>query len=223
MNAIVALPPEALNVSQPHKPRITSKIRPLRNVLAGERHRLFKFSLQLQIRDDAAGKRERTDERRKQHGARNERRDASRAVCAALEFQTRDQRRRTAAEAVEERDHLRHRGHLHRIRPDRTDDEADDRADGDECVIEGPALRPDMFTGGFVQGQESDEHAGGRHEVADTRRLGRRQQLDADDEQHRNPDDDVGDGRAHGFVIILFVNPQWWKLSRCDNFARKAP
>ncbi len=30
MNAVMALPPEALNVSQPHKPRITSRIRPFR-------------------------------------------------------------------------------------------------------------------------------------------------------------------------------------------------
>ena len=119
----------------------------VQNVLAGERHRLFKFSLQLQIRDDAAGKRERADERGEQHRTRDERRDAFKAVRAALKFQTRDQRRRAAAEAVEERDHLRHRGHLHRIRADRADDEADDRADGDERVIEIPALRPDIFAG----------------------------------------------------------------------------
>ena len=41
----------------------------VQNVLAGERVRLFKFSLQLQKRDDAAGKRQRTDERGEQHRA----------------------------------------------------------------------------------------------------------------------------------------------------------
>ena len=30
MNAVVALPPEALNVSQPHKPRMTSRMRPFK-------------------------------------------------------------------------------------------------------------------------------------------------------------------------------------------------
>ena len=35
MNAVTALPPVALNVSQPHKPRITSKIRPFRKFWPG--------------------------------------------------------------------------------------------------------------------------------------------------------------------------------------------
>ena len=71
MNAVTALPPVALNVSQPHRPRITSKIRPFRMFWPGNVMRLFKFSLQLEIRDDAAGERQRADERGEQHRNRD--------------------------------------------------------------------------------------------------------------------------------------------------------
>ena len=37
-------------------------------------------------------------------------------------FQARDQRRRAAAHAVEQRDHLRHCGHFHRVSADGADD-----------------------------------------------------------------------------------------------------
>ena len=40
-------------------------------------------------------------------------------------FQARDQRRRAAAHAVEHRDHLRHRGHFHRVSADGADDQTD--------------------------------------------------------------------------------------------------
>ena len=69
----------------------------------------------------------------------------SRLCAPRMKFQARDQRRRAAAQAVEQRHHLRHRSHLHRIRADRADDQADDDADGDERVIEAPALRPDII------------------------------------------------------------------------------
>ena len=36
MNAVTALSPVALNVSQPHRPRITSKIRPFRKFWPGK-------------------------------------------------------------------------------------------------------------------------------------------------------------------------------------------
>ena len=68
-----------------------------------------------------------------------------------MKFQRGHQRRRAAAEAVEERDHLRHGGHLHRISADRANDQADDRADDNERVIEGPTLSPDIVPVGLVQ------------------------------------------------------------------------
>ena len=40
----------------------------------------------------------------------------------------RDERRRAAADAVEDRDHLRHRGHAHVARADDADDRPDQRA-----------------------------------------------------------------------------------------------
>ena len=49
-------------------------------------------------------------------------------------------RRRAAADAVEQRHHLRHRGHLHLARRDRTEAAADRHADHDRP----PARRPDL-------------------------------------------------------------------------------
>ena len=45
----------------------------VQKVLPGERVRLFKFPLEFQISDDAAGKGERADERGEEHGAGDER------------------------------------------------------------------------------------------------------------------------------------------------------
>ena len=54
------------------------------------------------------------------------RRPSSAALAVELvELGERDQRRRAAADAVEQRHHLRHRGHLHRRAPTSADDAAD--------------------------------------------------------------------------------------------------
>ena len=50
-------------------------------------------------------------------------------------------RRRAAAQAIEQRHHLRHGRHLHRIRADRADHEPDQNADDDQRVVKIPALR----------------------------------------------------------------------------------
>ena len=146
MNAVLALPPEALNVSQPHSPRMTSRMRPFRKFWPGKVCGFsnfpssFRYAMMLPENESEP------------MSVANSIGTAMNAVIAfggcatsvVQKFQARDQRRRAAAEAVEQRDHLRHRGHLHRIRADRADDQADDRADGDERVIETPALRPDV-------------------------------------------------------------------------------
>jgi hypothetical protein len=51
-----------------------------------------------------------------------------------VELGQRDQRCRTAADPVEEGDHLRHCGHLHLARPDRSDRTADHHPEGDQPV-----------------------------------------------------------------------------------------
>ena len=60
---------------------------------------------------------------------------------AVVELGERDQRRRAAADAVEQRDHLRHRGHLHAARRDRAEGAADDHADDDLPVADDLALQ----------------------------------------------------------------------------------
>ena len=59
-----------------------------------------------------------------------------------VELRERDQRDRAAADAVEERHHLRHRRHLHAAGADRTDSAADHHRDRDpDVALPGPAGR----------------------------------------------------------------------------------
>ncbi len=46
INAVVALPPEALNVSQPHNPRMKSRMRPFKMCWPGNVCGFFKMALQ---------------------------------------------------------------------------------------------------------------------------------------------------------------------------------
>ena len=81
--------------------------------------------LQLPERDERARERDRADERREDG------RDAALDADVAgerpdrVELDERDERRRAAADAVEQRHHLRHRGHLHLARADDSDHGAD--------------------------------------------------------------------------------------------------
>ena len=58
----------------------------------------------------------------------------------AVQLGERDERRRAAADAVEERHHLRHRGHLHAPRRDRAEAAADQHAERDRPVVVSPLL-----------------------------------------------------------------------------------
>jgi hypothetical protein len=57
----------------------------------------------------------------------------------SMQLRERDQRRRAAADAVEQRHHLRHRGHLHAARRDRSETAADQHPERDRP----PARRAD--------------------------------------------------------------------------------
>ena len=51
-------------------------------------------------------------------------------------FHPADEQAGEAAGAVEERDHLRHGGHLHPLRGDRADGRTDDRANDDPLIVQ---------------------------------------------------------------------------------------
>ncbi len=75
--------------------------------------------LQLRERDHRAGERDRADQRREHDRDRDVAVQVPRLRREVVELRERDERRRAAADAVEQRHHLRHRGHLHAARADR--------------------------------------------------------------------------------------------------------
>ena len=95
------------------------------DVLAGERDRpAAEQLLQLREGDHRAGERDRADQRREHGRDRGGRREAA---GRDVELGQRDERRRAAADPVEQGHHLRHRGHLHPARADEADRGADQR------------------------------------------------------------------------------------------------
>ena len=76
---------------------------------------------------------------RRQHaGERDVVRDRGAGVDVLEQLAGRDQRRGAAARAVEERDHLRHRGHLHGARRIDADDRADQHRRADDDPVDDP-------------------------------------------------------------------------------------
>ena len=102
------------------------------------------------------------------------------------------ERGRAAAGAVEERHHLRYRGHLHPARPDRSDRRADDHPDqnDDRAGTREVKLRH--------RGAQSDDHAGGGGVVAVAGRPRRAELLEAKDEQDSGEEVRQGVDRGHG-------------------------
>ena len=94
--------------------------------------------LQLREGDHRAGERDRSDQ------CREHDRDADVDLrCAGfgkdpVQLGERDERCRAAADAVEQRHHLRHRGHLHLARRDGTEAAADHHAERDRPVAHEP-------------------------------------------------------------------------------------
>src|SRR3990172_5444909 len=84
------------------------------DVVPGEDDRAAGHELwQLAEGDEAAREGDRADERREEHGADRVAGEVAREGRDAVVLGGGDQRRRPAADAVEERHHLRHRRHLH--------------------------------------------------------------------------------------------------------------
>ena len=118
----------------------------------------------------------------------------------------RDERRRAAADRVEQRHQLRHRGHLHdaggvQAQPAADDDPADD--DRPARGADAEALGREQLAGEDQDRGRDDgqDHAAGRHEVAVAGRGRRVHPGQADDERHGarqpgDPDEDLDDARA---------------------------
>ena len=106
------------------------------DVLAGEHDRpAAEELLQLREGDQRARERDRADQRG-EHG--RERLVPGEETRRLVELGQRDQRRRAAADPVEQGHHLRHRGHLHRACPDDAHHGADQRADDDQRPVPDP-------------------------------------------------------------------------------------
>ena len=95
-----------------------------------------------------------------------------------------DEHGRGPDEAVEDRDELRHRRHLH-ARGERGADGAADREHRQEHAVAGDA-------GPEHRRDDGDRHAGDAEQVAAARRLLRRQPAEAEDEEE--PGDEIRDG-----------------------------
>ena len=96
--------------------------------------------------------------------------------CAVVELRQRDQRRRPAPDAVEERNHLRHRRHVHLPRSHQAEGAADRHADGDLPVAHDLVLRE--------RDDDRDQHSGGADLVPSPRGRGIRQEAQRQDERH---------------------------------------
>ena len=91
-------------------------------LVAGEHDRPAGHQLlQLRERDQRAGEADRADHAREQRRDQRLERDLPGLGDQLVVLRQRDQRDRAAADAVEQRHHLRHRGHLHRARRDHSD------------------------------------------------------------------------------------------------------
>src|SRR4051794_35375439 len=129
--------------------------------------------LQLQEGDVRAPEGDRADDRREQDRDQRLERD----VGHTAELDDADQRHRSAADAVEQRHHLRHRGHLHAARGGHADGDPDRHPDHDQQPVADAGLEQ--------RRAHRDRHADGRHLVAADRR--------ARPAQHPQPGDEQGE------------------------------
>src|SRR5207237_1025494 len=125
-------------------------------------------------------------------------------VPPGIEAEMRKTERSTTAPAIEERDHRRHRGHLHHRRADEAGDPADRDPRQDE---RNPA--PDVR--GEERRDDRDEHARRRDAVSLNRRRRRGQTFQSENEGDRR--DEIGDRdeRLDGHSVF--------RVGRCLNIA----
>ena len=114
---------------------------PVHDLLAGIGDRAAADQLlELRERDHRAGERDRADQRRQDERDRDVALQIARERRLAVELRPRDESRCAAADAVEQRHHLRHRGHLHAARRDRAERAADHHRDDHPEVVVQPVL-----------------------------------------------------------------------------------
>jgi hypothetical protein len=142
------------------------------DVLAGEDDRSAAHQLlQLREGDERAGERDRADQRRQ--GDREALVPDEDAV-ELVELRERDERRRPAADPVEQGHHLRHRGHLHLPRADHSDHAPDRGGDDDQRPVRDPLDEQ--------RGRDRDEHPHAAQPVAAPRVLRGREKTQRQDE-----------------------------------------
>ena len=129
-----------------------------------------------------------------------------------MQLSERDQRRRAAADAVEQRHHLRHRGHLHAARRHRAEAAADHHADHDRP----PARRADVDP----RDDDREQHADRADLVAAprARRIG--QELQCEDEaDDRDQVQQVRDVVAHEGLPSCDASTGFFSGSRFLNIS----
>jgi hypothetical protein len=159
------------------------------HLLARIRDRPARYQfLQLRERDQAAGERQAADEHAQHDGRLHVQRRVDLTAGETEILVTCHQRRRTAAEPVQQRHHLRHGRHLHRARHERAHRGADDHTHQD------PGEADDLPV--QQRGAHGHQHAGGAQHVAAPRRRRRTQPLQAQDEEDRGQQvRDLDEGR----------------------------
>ena len=139
--------------------------------LARDREAALERLLELEERDVRAPERDRADDRGEQDRDQRLERRVADLLERLLVLDERDQRDRAAADAVEQRDHLRHRGHADAARAGDADRGADHEADDDQAPVADPLVDQ--------RRDDGDRHADGGDLVAAHRRARAAQHVQA--------------------------------------------
>src|SRR5438105_7955394 len=130
-----------------------------------------------------------------------------------MQLGERDERRRAAADAVEQRHHLRHRGHLHPARRDGSEAAADQHAERER-----PPARP----AGLDPGDDDrEEHPDGAELIAAPRMRRAREKAQREDEGHDR--DQVEQVREVGAHESLGGRSRFLNISSIRSVTTKPP
>ena len=186
----------------------------VQHLLAGEEDRPVRQQQPAQLveRHQAAPEGDRADE----SGGHRGHRGLGRRIRRADQDRTGHQGRGAAAEGVEQRHHLGHRGHLdaeRQRRPDR-------RAEHDPAEKQAERLAAgaeDLLV--EERGHHRQQHAGGAQQVAAHRGARVGQAADAEDEQYRGPEVDEIDDAVHDSVLCsrAAASPSSGTCRACDG------
>ena len=164
--------------------------------------------LELREGDHRAGERDSADQRREHDRDADVDLQVAGVWRAVVELRPGNERCRAAADAVEQRHHLRHRGHLHAPGRDRPEAAADDHSEDDLPVADDLALREGDA--------DREQHPGRADPVAEAGLVGLREEAKREDEGHdRDQIEEVGGGAAH------CCGPDAWSSSLAARSGRR--